>query len=363
MQIVETTQAYEAWLRSQTSLLPRDLRAKHKAMAEGAFPFLRATFYCWAQLWPRRCPDLTETPTVLGVGDLHVENFGTWLDSEGRLIWGVNDFDESHPMPYANDLVRLAASARLAIRENHLACDPEKACDAVLEGYKEAIGKRGSPLILAEHNRWLRTLALNKRRHPVAFWRKLEKAKASTKPVTMLRRALEEHLPGPVVGQRFVHRQAGVGSLGRHRYTLLGEWEGSRIAREAKPLVPSAWVWARNQSDDSKLWYHTILNQAVRVADPFLKVRERWVLRRLAPDCSRIELSHLPRQRDELRLLRAMGWETANIHLGSTKVVPRIRKDLQTRNKSWLRDAAERMEQATIADWKQWKRYWKRSRR
>ena len=31
----------------------------------------------------------------LSVGDLHVENFGTWRDSEGRLIWGINDFDEA----------------------------------------------------------------------------------------------------------------------------------------------------------------------------------------------------------------------------------------------------------------------------
>jgi hypothetical protein len=292
-----------------------------------------------------------------------VENFGTWLDSEGRLIWGVNDFDESHPMPYANDLVRLAASARLAIREEHLACDPVKACDAVLAGYKEAIAKRGGPVILAEQNVWLRKLALNKRRQPVTFWRKFKKANASPKPETTVRRALEEDLPESVVGQRFVHRIAGVGSLGRRRYTLLGEWKGSRIAREAKPLVASAWVWARKQTNGSKLWYDTILGQAVRVADPFLKVRNRWVLRRLAPDCSRIELSHLSKQRDELRLLRAMGWETANVHLGSTKVVSHIKKDLQTRNKGWLRDAAERMEKATIADWKQWKRYWKRARR
>lgn len=362
MQIVESTQAYEAWLGSQTSLLAPDLRAKHKAMAEGAFPFLRGTFYRWAQLWPRLCPELAETPSVLSVGDLHVENFGTWLDSEGRLIWGVNDFDESHPMPYANDMVRLAVSARLAIREGHLACDPGKACDAVLTGYKEAILKGGGPVILAERNRWLRRLALNRRRQPLTFWSRMAKAKPSRKPETMLRRALEEDLPESADGQRFVHRIAGVGSLGRHRYTLLGEWKGSRIAREAKPLVPSAWVWARKETNGSKLWYDRIHNQAVRVADPFLKVRNRWVLRRLAPDCSRIELSHLSKQRDELRLLRAMGWETANVHLGSVKVISHIKKDLQTRNKSWLRDAAERMEKATIADWKQWKRYWKRAR-
>jgi hypothetical protein len=225
------------------------------------------------------------------------------------------------------------------------------------------MAKRGGPVILAERNRWLRRLALNRRRQPLTFWRQLEKAKASRKPETIVRRALEEDLPESANGHRFVHRIAGVGSLGRHRYTLLGKWKGSQIAREAKPLVPSAWVWARKQTNGSKLWYDRIVGQAVRVADPFLKVRDRWVLRRLAPDCSRIELSHLSKQRDELRLLRVMGWETANVHLGSAKVVSHIRKDLQTRNKSWLRDAAERMEKATIADWKQWKRYWKRARR
>ena len=54
-------------------------------------------------------------PQVLAVGDLHTENFGTWRDGEGRLVWGINDFDEVAVMPYTLDLVRLAASARMAI--------------------------------------------------------------------------------------------------------------------------------------------------------------------------------------------------------------------------------------------------------
>src|SRR5260370_32652719 len=49
---------------------------------------------------------------VLAVGDLHVENFGTWRDAEGRLTWGVNDFDEAYPLPYTIDLARLATSVR-----------------------------------------------------------------------------------------------------------------------------------------------------------------------------------------------------------------------------------------------------------
>ena len=100
---------------SKLTIVPADLALKHTRMAEDLFQFLRATFYRWMQVWPQVCPDLARAPRVLAVGDLHVENFGTWRDKEGRLIWGVNDFDEAYPMPYTNDLVRLAVSAHLAI--------------------------------------------------------------------------------------------------------------------------------------------------------------------------------------------------------------------------------------------------------
>ena len=83
-------------------------------MREGVFPFFRATFYRWVQVWSGICSELVSAPEVLAIGDLHVENFGTWRDREGRLIWGVNDFDEAYPLPYTNDLVRLAASAEIA---------------------------------------------------------------------------------------------------------------------------------------------------------------------------------------------------------------------------------------------------------
>ncbi len=66
------------------------------------------------------------------VGDLHVENFSTGRDTEGRLVWGVNDFDEVTRMPYAVDLTRLVTSAILAKRETGLALDPCDAATAVL---------------------------------------------------------------------------------------------------------------------------------------------------------------------------------------------------------------------------------------
>ena len=124
----------------------------------------------WAQWWPAVCDelehdghpgqDLGKAPQVLGIGDLHVENFGTWRDAESRLVWGINDFDEACCLPYTHDLVRLAASGRFAIQEGHqkandaagvvdagptqttlsAAADHEfrAACQSLLAGYGEA---------------------------------------------------------------------------------------------------------------------------------------------------------------------------------------------------------------------------------
>ena len=72
-------------------------------------------------------------------------------------------------------------------------------------------------------------------------------------------------------------------------------------------------------------------------------------MRRLAPDCSRIELSALPKERDEVRLLHAMGWETANVHLGSAKAGA-LEADLKKRPAGWLLNAARKMEKAVLAD-------------
>ena len=113
MDIVESTEKYEDWLRKQLGdeVVEPDLVEKHERMSDGAFTFLRATYWRWAERDPDICSDLASAPKVLAVGDIHVENYGTWRDNEGRLVWGVNDFDEAAVMPYALDLVRLATSA------------------------------------------------------------------------------------------------------------------------------------------------------------------------------------------------------------------------------------------------------------
>src|SRR5512135_491147 len=139
MDIVEATHSYEKWLGDRIALIGADLAQKHLHMAEGVFPFLRATFYRWMQLWPEQCPSCAAAPRVLAVGDLHVENFGTWRDAEGRLVWGINDFDEAYELPYTLDLVRLATSAHLAIDGAHLKLPHKEACAFILSGYSDAL--------------------------------------------------------------------------------------------------------------------------------------------------------------------------------------------------------------------------------
>ena len=148
--IRDATSSYERWMAGCTTIVPSDLRLKHKQMRESRFQFLRGTFYRWAQLWPSVCTDLCGAPTVLAVGDLHVNSFGTWRDAEGRLCWGVDDFDESYRLPYTNDLVRLATSMKIVIDAEGLALKLKEGCELILEGYVQSLKAGGHPLVLAE---------------------------------------------------------------------------------------------------------------------------------------------------------------------------------------------------------------------
>jgi hypothetical protein len=346
MRIAEATERYEGWLGRHLRLIGEDLRLKHERMRSAPFPFLRATYYRWARTWAAACGPAARAPRVLAVGDLHVENFGTWRDAEGRLIWGINDFDEAWRLPYTNDLIRLAASALLA----KMACDPAAGIGAILKGYLDAVEAGGRPFVLAEHHAALRAMASARLHEPGGFWEKLRALPDMKEdPPAGARNAIARMMPERGLEWRVAHRVAGLGSLGRERYVAVAEWRGGSVAREAKALAPSACVWAEEAQGAARILYQDILDCSVRCPDPFVRFQKRWIVRRLAPDCSRIELSALPKERDELRLLYAMGWETANVHLGS--VQPRVlRADLKKRPRGWLMETARRMEKAVRAD-------------
>ena len=364
MNILEATKSYEAWLGKRIVLLPADLEHKHAAMAESVFPFLRATFYRWMQLWPDVCGSEQRAPRVLGIGDLHIENFGTWRDVEARLAWGINDFDEAFDLPYTVDLVRLAASAHIAIREARLQIGPEDACDAILTGYEKGLRTGGRPFVLAEDHPWLRFMVTSVLRDPPEFWMKLDALPSLRGRVPKsARRSLERMLPERGLEYRIAHRIAGLGSLGRERYVAIATYCGAKVAREAKALAPSACVWAATGEKSERIRYEEIVERSVRAIDPFVHLKGRWIVRRLAPDCRRVELAAMPKERDESKLLHAMGFETANAHLGTPRAPRAILRDMSGRPRRWLHDSAAEMVSAVTKDFREWRAHMAKRKR
>ena len=108
---------------------------------------------------PRRC-----SPSATCIWKIS----GTWRDADGRLVWGVNDFDEAAVMPYPLDLVRLAASIRLAgLKVSHQA-----AAAALLKGYNAGLAQP-QPALLGEGETWLRPYAADTEERSRKFWKKV----------------------------------------------------------------------------------------------------------------------------------------------------------------------------------------------
>lgn len=359
MNVVADTAEYEGWLRRVVEVYEPDLAYKHQQMSDPAnpFPFFRGTYYRWVRLWPAVCPGLIDAPRVLAVGDLHLENYGTWRDTDGRLCWGVNDFDEVDDLPYTNDLVRLAASVRFAKKAGILSVKLKAACQAILEGYRGCLEAGGQPFVLEEHHTHLRATAMAAERDPVQFWPKLTKLlqdPAADLPAGA-RDQLVRDLPAAELVPEFrVRPKAGMGSLGRPRYVALAEWRGGWVCREVKAVTPPATVWAGGGSDAVVSRIAEAVARAVRCPDPFYRPGPAWIVRRLAPRCYRVELTHLATA-DVGRVLHGMGAEAANVHLGTPGAAHEILRDLNHRPDGWLADAAGAAADAVLEDWENWK--------
>lgn len=206
---------YERWLTAQLQgdIVAADLKTKHKKMRESAFAFLRATYWRWAETILAVCPDLAAAPATLAVGDIHLENFGTWRDQEGRLIWGVNDYDEAAEMPYILDLVRLATSAVLASSANRLSL--KAICASVFDGYERGIDTPEA-LVLDRQHMWLRTRFVVGEAERAMFWQKIENQvqelmakKNPAQPPAAYLKLFAEALPEPAITLAYWPRTAG----------------------------------------------------------------------------------------------------------------------------------------------------------
>ena len=241
--IHESARQYENWLREQLhgDVHEQDLAEKHDKMRESAFVFLRATYWRWAETIFDVCPDLAGGAQVLAVGDIHLENYGTWRDVDGRLVWGVNDFDEAAEMPYVLDLVRLCASALLGRGRRRIT--DEEICATILRGYRHGL-RTPRPVVLDRDRLWLRELVVVSEKERAKFWKKVAAVRGKPAPERYLS-AIVDAMPEPDISIKTARRRAGTGSLGRPRWIGIADWRGAPIVREAKALVTSAWSRAR----------------------------------------------------------------------------------------------------------------------
>ena len=127
-----------ALLQEQDTTREQDLvPVRHGRMMASPFTFYRGAAKIMAA-------DLAGTP-VAGLeaqlcGDAHLSNFGAFASPERRLLFDLNDFDETLPGPFEYDVKRMAASFTIAGRNNGFsAADARAAAQASVRAYREAM--------------------------------------------------------------------------------------------------------------------------------------------------------------------------------------------------------------------------------
>jgi len=335
--IKASAKAYEAWLGAALGgdLVEADLAEKHEKMRSGPFPFLRATYWRWAETIFEVWPDLASASPVLAIGDTHVENFGCWRDAEGRLVWGANDFDDAAVMPWPLDLARLAVSALLARPDEDVGA--REICEAILEGYAAGLAAP-RPFILERDHKWLRKAVVLPEPDRAAYWAKF--ATPPDRPIPpRYRAALRAALPDPADAFETFPRTAGVGSLGRPRFVARADWRGGPVLREVKAVVVSAWTL--RHGGDPAIRSGEVAEGRFRAVDPHYRVADGLVVRRLSPNSRKIEAKESIDELLSRDMLGAMGREIANCHAGDRDRAPALLAHLRGLPPDWLRDHAK----------------------
>ncbi len=120
-----------------TTREPDLVPVRHGRMMVSPFTFYRGAAKIMAA-------DLADTP-VAGLeaqlcGDAHLSNFGLFASPERRLLFDLNDFDETLPGPFEYDVKRMAASFEIAARNNGFSeADKRAAVLASVTAYREAM--------------------------------------------------------------------------------------------------------------------------------------------------------------------------------------------------------------------------------
>jgi uncharacterized protein (DUF2252 family) len=364
----DSVQAYHSWLSSHPPVLAAELDERAQKMAEDAFTFLRATFYRWAQCFGSVCPELGDAPVVLGIGDLHIENFGSWPLGEHQVAWGVNDFDECCAVPYTADLLRLVVSALLADDR----WSATQVVDWVLSGYRGRLHTGpAAPLRVGHELGDEISDAIQERQHKSQHHFADKYGTAAMVAPGQPREAVEflqDTLRPDADDAPLRHRDAGCGSLGRVRLMAFPINEAKDKAIEVKRCLPSGWLWAMargpsgtHEPQGGNVYQRVLLHACRDVLDPSIALHRynRWALRALTPDRVRVELVDKGKDgvtyfKNPEALLTAMGVATANVHLADPLAGTAVADHLPD-VEGQLASAAERMTEFTAAEYEAWR--------
>lgn len=129
------------------------IRIKYRKMAGSAFAFFRGSaclFYTDMEKEQQSSPFINEETGRIWIhGDLHAENFGTYMSSQGNLIFNVNDFDEAYVGPFLWDLQRFVASIALIGYGKALSDDQ---ITSLVKAYATSYMKKIQEVVQAEEN-------------------------------------------------------------------------------------------------------------------------------------------------------------------------------------------------------------------
>ncbi|MGE5362293.1 MAG: DUF2252 domain-containing protein [Bacteroidales bacterium] len=215
--------AVELVLQAEKGRMPDLLPLRHGRMVRSAFTFYRGAALTMAA-------DLASTPStgirVQACGDGHLCNFGGFATPERKIIFSINDLDETLPAPWEWDVKRLAASFVVGCRDNGLSEGVAK--DVVMtcaRTYRESMAEFSQ---LKTLELWYRAIGVDELMASLPpklrtrLVKRLEKERAKSRGEEMFPKLVEQKGDIPVIKDQlptiFHHKGIPAGQI--HKYLV-----------------------------------------------------------------------------------------------------------------------------------------------
>ena len=318
-----------------------------KNMSESVFSFFRATNYLfYTDIAAEK--SLATKVKIPSLGDLHLENIGTYMTKEGKIALDLNDFDDAIIASYTWDLARCATSIRLAAKEVGIA---EKEAKEMVENFVKDYVKNlkklaknpeklAKPLTEKEFGKHVEKMMKEAgNESQKSFIKDLTKdgkfvfsnsvTEISGKTKSQIKEAIEPFLKEHRLKYKdAAFHIAGKGSLGRNRFIILAETPGKgkteNIIVEIKEAVqPAAAKVLGNTPGNQATRVTTAANYFLPDASPLLGVTKMegidYFIREFSPANKKIELSKLNKPGEMKDYIEAVSLVVARAHARSGK--------------------------------------------